>query len=364
MRLEETTISINYLALMMRLCAERGISTQNLLKDSGIDSSILESGHDFVNGEQYYKVLKNASSLLGDPTFGLYYGARTTITSHGILGFAFMSSKTLRDALQLMSKYHRTLFTLIELQFEEQKQNAYLRINFTTNFKGFENLLAEGIIAGFYTIFKSMFSQDINRDNEFYSNFIKTPAIVQFKQEEPEYSDFFYKILGKSVEFSKEYNQIVIPSSLLDYMLPESDPNTAKMAEKICQDILESLEQRETYPEKVRKIIFSYKESLPTFDQVADVLHLHPRTLGRRLKQYNTSYQVILDEVRKELALEYLANSDILIDDIAYSLRFNDASSFYRAFKKWTGRTPRSYRMSEMEQEEVLKEEQEKKSNH
>jgi len=352
MRLKETTISINYLALMIRLCAERGISSQALLQDSGIDSSILDGGSHFVNGEQYYKVLKNASALLGDPTFGLYYGARTTITSHGILGFAFMSSKTLRDALLLMTKYHRTLFTLIELQFEEQAKNAYLRINFTTNFKGYENLLAEGIIAGFYTIFKSMFSQEINRDNEFFSNYIKTPATVQFKQEEPEYSDFFYKILGENVEFSKEYNQIIIPSSLLDYSLPESDPNTAKMAEQICQDILLSLEQRETYPEKVRKIIFSYKESLPTFDQVADILHLHPRTLGRRLKQYNTSYQVILDEVRKELALEYLANPDILIDDIAYSLRFNDASSFYRAFRKWTGRTPRSYRMIELEKQE------------
>lgn len=356
MRLEETTISINYLALMIRLCQERNISSEALLKDTGIDSEILESGHDFVNGEQYYKVLQNASALLGDPTFGLYYGARTSITSHGILGFAFMSSKTLRDALLLITKYHRTLFTLMELQFQEEQQNAFLRIHFTSNFKAYENVIAEGIIAGFYTIFKSVFNQDINRENEFYSNFLKNPAKVHFKQEEPEYSDFFYKILGKNVEFSKEYNQIVIPSSLLDYQLPESDPNTAKMAEKICQDILLSLEQRETYPEKVRKIIFANKEdSLPTFDQVAEILHLHPRTLGRRLKQYNTSYQVILDDVRKELALDYLANSEVLIDDIAYSLRFNDASSFYRAFKKWTGRTPRSYRIQKLEQEQKNK---------
>lgn len=351
MRLEETTISINYLALLIRLCEERNIPAQALLKDSGIDISILDSSHDFVNGEQYYKVLRNASLLLGDPTFGLYYGARTSITSHGILGYAFMSSKTLRDALQIMTKYHKTLFTLMDLQFIEETKNSYLRIIFTTNLKGFENLMAEGIIAGFYTIFKSMFNQESNLHHEFYANFLKNPAKVHFKQEEPEYSDFFCKILGENVEFSKEFNQIVIPSSLLDYKLPESDPNTAKMAEQICRDILQSLEQRETYPEKVRKIIFSYKESLPTFDQVAETLHLHPRTLGRRLKQYNTSYQIILDEVRKELALEYLSDTDIPIDDIAYSLRFNDASSFYRAFKKWTGRTPRSYRIQKLEQD-------------
>lgn len=349
MRLEETTISINYLALMVRLCAERNISSEDLLKNTGIDSKILESSQDFINGAQYYQILENASLLLGDPTFGLYYGARTTITSHGILGFAFISSKTLRDALHLMTKYHRTLFTLIELQLEEDNKFAYLRIHFTTNFKNYENLIAEVIISGFYTIFNSMFNQEIHKNIALYAQYLKNPAQIHFKQEEPEYSDFFYKTFGDNVFFSKEYNQIVIPKMLMDFVLPESDPNTAKMAEKICQDILTSLEQRETYPEKVRKIIFSHKEDLPSFEKVAQELCLHPRTLGRRLKQYNTSYQIILDDVRKELALEYLSNPDIQIDDIAFSLRFNDASSFYRAFKKWTGRTPRSYRIQHHE---------------
>jgi AraC-like DNA-binding protein len=320
MRLEETTISVNYLALMIRLCAERNISSDDLLKNTGIDPNILTSGNEFINGEQYYQVLRNASSLLGDPTFGLYYGARTTITSHGILGFAFISSQTLRDALQLMTKYHRTLFTLMELQLEEDKKYAYLRIHFTTNFKAYENLLAEGIIAGFYTIFSSIFSNEVRRNSDFYENYLKDPAKVHFKQEEPEYSDFFYEILGENVEFSKEYNQVVIPKIWMDLVLPESDPNTAKMAEKICQDILHSLEQRETYPEKVRKIIFFHKDELPSFEKVAQELALHPRTLGRRLKQYNTSYQIILDEVRKELAMEYLANPMAPVESLRYSL--------------------------------------------
>ncbi len=220
MRLEETTISINYLALMVRLCAERNISSEDLLKNTGIDSKILESSQDFINGAQYYQILENASLLLGDPTFGLYYGARTTITSHGILGFAFISSKTLRDALHLMTKYHRTLFTLIELQLEEDNKFAYLRIHFTTNFKNYENLIAEVIISGFYTIFNSMFNQDIHKNTALYAKYLKNPALIHFKQEEPEYSDFFYEIFGENVFFSKEYNQIVIPKMLMDFSLP------------------------------------------------------------------------------------------------------------------------------------------------
>lgn len=347
MRLEETTISINYLALLIRLCKERGIAETDLLADSGIDTQKLEGSHEFINGQQYYQVLLNSSRLLGDPTFGLYYGAKTTITSHGILGFAFMSSTTLRDALKLMIKYHRTLFSLVELKLEEDEHHAYLRILFTTNFRGFENLLSEGIISGFYTVFGSMLSQNAKNTPELIARYKRAPAVVHFKQEEPEYSEFFKEILGSNVAFSKPFNQIVIPKLLMDHQLPEADPNTARMAEQICQDILLALEQRETYPEKVRKIIFSHKDDLPTFDKVAEILCLHPRTLGRRLKQYNTSYQAILDEVRKELAIEYLADPKYLIDDIAYALRFNDASSFYRAFKKWTGKTPRSCRMDD-----------------
>jgi len=346
MRLEETTISVNYLALLTRLCEERSISPESLLKDTGVEHQMLHNSQHFINGVQYSQILKNACQQLADPTFALYYGTRSSISSHGILGFAFMSSQTLRDALILMTKYHRALLTLVELDFKEGQNNASLCIHFTTNLKGYESLLVESIISGLYSIFKSLFNQKISQDKHLEGEYKSNPPIVHFKRNKPDYSNYAYSLLGKHIEFDQEYNQIIIPNYMLNYTMPAFDPNTSKMAEGLCENIVQSLEQKETYPEKVRKIIFSYQDSLPTFHQICDILNLHPRTLSRRLKQYNTSYQIILDEVRKELALEYLSEPDMLIDDVAYALRFNDASSFYRAFKKWTGKTPRNYRLS------------------
>ena len=76
---------------------------------------------------------------------------------------------------------------------------------------------------------------------------------------------------------------------------------------------------------------------------------MHPRTFGRYLNKDNTSYQELLDEVREVLAMEYLAKPNMLVEDIACSLNFNDTSSFYRAFKRWTGMTPSDQRKKLMQ---------------
>jgi AraC-like DNA-binding protein len=68
--------------------------------------------------------------------------------------------------------------------------------------------------------------------------------------------------------------------------------------------------------------------------------------MRRILKELNTSFQEIFDDVRKDMAISYLENSDLMQEEIAEKLGFSEASSFYRAFKKWTGKPPTAYRKS------------------
>jgi AraC-like DNA-binding protein len=70
-------------------------------------------------------------------------------------------------------------------------------------------------------------------------------------------------------------------------------------------------------------------------------LHQSTSTLQRRLRQEGTSYQSLLDEIRRELALDYLRDGKHSIADVAFLLGFSDQSNFTRAFRRWTGTTPR-----------------------
>lgn len=85
-------------------------------------------------------------------------------------------------------------------------------------------------------------------------------------------------------------------------------------------------------------------EALPTLQQLAERLALSPATLRRRLETEGSTWQQLKDAVRRELSMQLLAENDLTVDEIADRLGFNDASTFYRAFRKWTGHAPGAWR--------------------
>ena len=78
-------------------------------------------------------------------------------------------------------------------------------------------------------------------------------------------------------------------------------------------------------------------------DGVARALHQSASTLQRRLREEGTSFQRLLDATRREQALAYLKEGRHSLADITFLLGFADQSNFTRAFRRWTGKTPRQY---------------------
>jgi len=98
---------------------------------------------------------------------------------------------------------------------------------------------------------------------------------------------------------------------------------------------------------KVRQIVAGFLvHGEPDKQMIADELHMSARTLQRRLEEQDTSVKDIIDETRHQLALEYLAQDHLSIKEVAFSLGFNDASNFSRAFKRWEGKTPKGFRQA------------------
>ncbi|WP_453822699.1 helix-turn-helix transcriptional regulator [Tepidimonas fonticaldi] len=97
--------------------------------------------------------------------------------------------------------------------------------------------------------------------------------------------------------------------------------------------------------EKVRaELISRLAAGEPSRADVASALHMSEKTLQRRLKGEETSYQEILDETRRELARQYLREGRMSVCEVTFRLGFSDQSSFTRAFKRWTGLAPGEFR--------------------
>ena len=95
---------------------------------------------------------------------------------------------------------------------------------------------------------------------------------------------------------------------------------------------------------QVRWVMLAGSGGFPGVEEVASEMHMSSRTLKRKLQQLGTSYQKLLDDLRKGLAVEYLTQSGRSVDDIALALGYSDASNFARAFRRWTGKSPSDYR--------------------
>ena len=107
---------------------------------------------------------------------------------------------------------------------------------------------------------------------------------------------------------------------------------------------MSTLDVQEGLLTRVRRLLLARPGDFPTLPSAARALHTSGRSLRRHLADLGTSYQEVLDEVRKRLALQYLGTTQLPLYEIAFLLGFSDPSNFRRAFKTWTGKTPGDYR--------------------
>ena len=145
--------------------------------------------------------------------------------------------------------------------------------------------------------------------------------------------------------YGSDINRIVFSADYLDLPLVQNDISLSRFLKDSLAQLWEGNVHNVGLPAQIRALISKeYGNNFPDFSEVCERLNMTPQTLRRRLKDANTSYQEIKDSLRKEASIYYLSKPELSIDEIALLMGFSEASSFHRAFKKWTGKTPSQYR--------------------
>ncbi len=343
MTLDNTVVSANYASLILRLCETRGISMSQLIVGTDIPPEIFTSSNASISGSQFVQLVQNADALYDDPAFGIHYGEYLTVSTHGWIGFTLMSCSNLKEALEIVLRYYQTIFSLMSLDLAERDGLAVLAFDVPYNVGNVKSAMIDGFLVGFGSVINSVLEGSGSVLNSILEDSGFTAKIRLQVQEQP-YHQALNELYDSKVEYGCDANEICFDLSLLTLRMAAADPQTTQLAREQCEHLKRLADARETFSQQVRTKLFAHKNRLPKLDEVAQLFNMHPRTFGRYLSKDGTSYQELLDEVREVLAMEYLANPNILVEDIAYSLNFNDTSSFYRAFKRWTGITPSDQR--------------------
>ncbi|WP_102106341.1 AraC family transcriptional regulator [Halioglobus japonicus] len=333
----DTSHHIKALPIALQAMANMGFAAEDCLAGTGISPANLvrDSADTPFTLEQEFHFHRNLLSLTGNTMLGLLLGKDYRVESYGLLGYAFLSSSTLRHALAVIQNFGPLAFSPFDIAFrvEGNKGILSMRPGLTLPEDLFTFYVDRDITAAIYGSQGSL-----RRPLE--------PLAVKLMHTGSAQQQIYERHFGCEVSFGCPVSEVHMDAALLDEPMPLGDAEASSMVQQQCQFLLSRVRGGGSLGDKVRQIIVSRPGYFPDIDFVAEKLNTTSRTLRRRLAREDSSYQDILADVRYELAREYLANSTLPLDEVSVLLGYSAPGNFSNAFKRWHGSSPRAYRQA------------------
>ncbi len=319
-------------ALLVRFGTEQGMTADRALAGSGLTPAQLGDAATIVEAHQELRVIRNLVEVLGTaPGLGLAAGSRYHATAFGILGYAFISSRTLAEAFAIALRYLDLSSTFSIPSAALVDGRLLITLDSSTLPADVARFLVERDLAAILTVLEELLPGEI------------TVLSLAFAFPDPPDVQPYRRILGVLPVFGAGSTVAAFDPSILDRPLPQANPHTLAMCERQCHDLVSRRRHRTGFAADVRARLTALGGLDSGMDDVARALGVSTRTLRRKLTDAGTSFQALTDEVREALAGELLATNALTIDDVANRLGYAEASSFIHAFKRWKGQTPAAY---------------------
>lgn len=312
--------------------AERvGVPLDLLLAQSGLPADALRA--EFWEVDQITRLWHAAEQCSGDPGFGLKVGAGVNLSSISALGFTLLSAATLRDALTMLQKYQALISDGGRFQMLLGSQTTWVVYHPQQGRLAFSPHQIEAVLAAVVTLGRWMTGRALK------------PNRLQFSQARLGPLRDYLELFACPVDFQQAFSGLLLDNGLLDEPLPQADARLARVHEDYTSTHLLAIDAgRVAAPDLHEWIAANLAPQPPRRRQAAQALGLSESTLARRLRAQGWSFDELLDEVRREKALLAVREGRRELAEVALSLGFAEASSFYRAFTRWTGLPPVKWR--------------------
>ena len=316
---------------MLDCMRSSGVDPDALARQVGLDPAQLDSGVTFQEADRF---LCAGWIALNDPSFGLRAGCMLRTERFGVVGMAAMTSATLQTAFERKARYNRLIWGDV-YEVEVRGAQGFVRVATSAPPRPYSQAKIDLELASLATFARQFTGVHV------------VPLRVTLRQKAPAYRESYARVFECPVAFDQADDSIVFRAQ--DFALPLISAN-ADVGGVLLDAAEARLEQTgdvdaDALHSRVRQALRRLlRGDDPTLGAVAVHLRMSERTLQRRLAEQDLSFTDLLDEVRRESALEYLKARRVSVDEIAFLLGFATPSSFFRAFKRWTGMTPQGWR--------------------
>ena len=330
---EPITVSSTVLSQMFLYLNSLGVDIDAFLRSLGVSPEKVRSPDARLSIETYLLIQDQAAEYVQDPNFGLHMGEFAEPGSWSILGYMMMNCQNLGQAFEKSARYSRIIGNLIEAY--PTMEGTHIKVVYST--PPHAPLMSRHC-------FESTFSSSV-RMMRSLTGVPLSPLEVTFIYSQPESLAEYERVFCCPVRFEQPHNSLSLDWSIIATPVLLANPGLLAYFEKYAQDFLAEMERKDEYTQAVTKIILAHlDDELLSIETVARQMALSVRTLQNRLDDEGVVFSDLLRDIRQRLAKKYL-REDYSVEQITYLLGFSEPSVFRKAFKKWSGVTPREFRL-------------------
>lgn len=331
-------LSVGFVHSLSSALQEKQIDPQPLLDAYGLDPARLSEPRARLSIPRYMRLGHAAIQLTGDQSLGLEMGRLRKAGHLGLVGVTSAQAPTVREAARVLIRYEPLYASNYRgaSAMREDTEGAWLRFYSISPYNSYNRFVVDTVLASWITQLSTVAARAL------------VPVAVHIEFERPAYAACYEALFSRPVEFAAEHNQMRLDQATLALRNPEHCPGTWRQLLELCEAELEQRTRTRSLRERVTQILGPMlKGQEPDLQQIANRLQLPTWTLRRKLEEEGTSYRVILNDTRRDLAMAYIRDTESAFGEIAWLLGFSSAEAFQRAFKRWSGQTPGEYRRAQ-----------------
>jgi len=309
----------------------RGADADRLIREHGLPADVESRFEVELPVKALHRFGEACEAAAGDPLLGLHVAQQLRRGTYGLVEYIARSSETMREVLAGLGRYLALLNPTVAPEFREAAGEATFQYRVRGEplaYGRHANEMGIGLIVGQG---RALTARSWDPRRVWLSH--PPPGEAEVKA--------LRRFFACEVTFNAPGNGLAGDSALLDLRITSGDPALRKLLEERAGRELGAAGGGDFLTQARDAVGRALERGPPRMGAVAKAMALSARTLQRRLAEEGTTFQEVVDEVRRELAQKYLQDRALGVTEVAYLLGFSELSAFDRAHKRWTGKAPR-----------------------
>lgn len=337
------TVGAGYAKGLLEFAVTKGAPRDKLIERSQIAAGDLDDLDNRIPISRYVALFRAGADLANEPALALQYGEAVRMQEISIVGLICEACETTIDVGTQLNRYGRLVFDEGGAQASGMVRLAWddtgVWIEAVSDFFNRNPLVMEAEFSRLVWNTRAMFAShpDFAR--------MRFPIAIHFTHADPGYRAEYERIFQATVVFGAKWNAMLIDKEFLSLKQPPTNRYVFGVLSARAEALLKSLDSSESTRNRVESLLIPILHTGdPSVERIAEKMGTSRPTLYRKLKAEGVTYEKLLDELRHQMALHYLNGKKVSVNETAYLVGFSDPSAFSRAFKRWTGASPRAAR--------------------